>query len=235
MSHHPHNNCARGVVMRWFPLLAGILAAYLWGQIGIADIYVWTDEYDVKHVTNRIPPQYAKILMQAEEIPYDETADHARREMEKRDELLRVQAELRETEAKLAAQQAEAQRRVHDAERKAEEALQQLEELQDFRPDGHVDNYAGSWFYGFPIYGYRWYGGRYHGKPSLYRKWHYGSNRYPFDRDRHLHKQNGVNKLHHNKSHNQINSGRRTSQEQRLKGVGFSPFRQQSGGRMHDN
>lgn len=215
----------RGFVMRWFPLLACILAACLWGQIGNADIYVWTDEYDVTHVTNQMPPPHAKILMQAEEIPYDETADRARREKEKRDELLRVQTELRENEARLAAQQAEAQRRVEDAERRAEEALQRLEDLLDSRPDGHDDNYVGSRSYWFPMYGYRWYGGRYHGKPSLYRKGHYGSKRYPFDRYRQLHKQNGGNKFHNNKSHNQINSGRRPSPEQRMKGVGFSPFR----------
>ncbi|MDZ7579672.1 MAG: hypothetical protein U5R30_03365 [Deltaproteobacteria bacterium] len=221
--------------MRWFPLLAYVLAACLWGQIGNADIYVWTDQDNVRHVTNQTPPPHAKILMQTEEIPYDETADRARREKEKRDELLRVQAELRENEARLAAQQAEAQRRVEEAERRAEEALQRLEDLLDSRPDGYDDNYVGSWTYGFPLYGYRWHGGRYHGKPSLDGKRHYGSNRYPFGRDRHLHKQTGGTKFHHNKTHNQINSGRRPSHEQRLKGIGFSPLRHQSGGRTHFN
>jgi hypothetical protein len=210
-------------------------AACLWGQVGEADIYVWTDENNVKHLTNQAPPPHAQILMHTKEIPYDEAADRARRENDRREEMLQAQADLREREARLAEQQAEAQRRLEAAERRAEEALERVEDLLESYPYGYNGNTVGYWPYGFSTYGYRWYGGWQHGKPSLYGRGHYGFDRRPFDGERHFRKPYGERRFHRNHPQHQMDSGRRQFTYQRLDQGRFSPFRRHSGGRTQFN
>ena len=48
-----------------------ILIGFLVAGSAWADIYVWTDDKGIKHITNYAPPEHATILMQTPEIPYD--------------------------------------------------------------------------------------------------------------------------------------------------------------------
>ena len=61
-------------------LVAGMLCCF-YATVS-ADIYIWTDENGIKHITNTAPPAGAEILMQTEEIPYDEKADKERKAAE---------------------------------------------------------------------------------------------------------------------------------------------------------
>lgn len=220
----------RGIVMRRFLLLACLSVVCLWGQIGHSDIYVWTDENNVKHLTNRTPPPHAQILMRTEEIPYDEAADRARREKEQREEVLRHQAELREKQAALEARLAESRQRLKAAERRADEALQRLEDLQDAHPDGD-DQYVGRRHYGFPVYGYPPYGVTFYGTPFAYGKKPRGFKGSPVDKNSRFRKPFETNKFHRNDVRSRIGSGGRPSLGHKLKGGGSPSFRDHPGSR----
>jgi hypothetical protein len=77
----------------------------LLGLLGVcpanADIYVWTDESGIKHITNYAPPEQAQVLIRTPEIPYDPEADRQRREAERRERIAREKQELAEKEARL--------------------------------------------------------------------------------------------------------------------------------------
>ena len=68
---------------------------------GATEIYRWTDENGVKHITNYAPPEQAEVLMRTPEIPYDAEADRQRQEAERRERMAREKLELAEKEARL--------------------------------------------------------------------------------------------------------------------------------------
>ena len=105
-----------------------ILSAIVWIPQAWADIYIWTDEDGVRHISNLNPPAHAEVLLETEE-PIDDVAPHrAPREAERRQALRMAQAQAREREAQLALQKAELERRIEEAEQKTQEALEQAEE-----------------------------------------------------------------------------------------------------------
>ena len=106
--------------MQGIKLLLFIAAGVLIAGSLQADIYEWTDENGVKHFTNYAPPDDATILMKTEEVPYDEAADRARIEADKKYQLELAMQEI-------AAREAELQRREAEAERNAAAAAREVE------------------------------------------------------------------------------------------------------------
>jgi hypothetical protein len=103
-----------------------------------ADIYEWTDEDGVKHYTNYAPPLEAKILMKTEELPYDEAADRARLEAERKERLELTHLELAVRKAELERREAEAEQRLAEAGRQTEETLREAEKiLHEARNNGY--------------------------------------------------------------------------------------------------
>ena len=99
-----------------------ILTAAVWIPQTWADIYIWTDEDGVRHISNLNPPAYAEVLLETEE-PIDDVAPHrAQQEVE------RQQAQAREREMQLDRQKAELERRIEETEQKTQEALERAEE-----------------------------------------------------------------------------------------------------------
>jgi hypothetical protein len=94
-----------------------------------ADIYEWTDEDGVKHYTNYAPAPEAKILMKTEELPYDEAADRARLEAERKERLELTRLELAERKAEIERREAEVEQRLAEAGRQAEETLSEAEKI----------------------------------------------------------------------------------------------------------
>jgi hypothetical protein len=92
-----------------------------------ADIYVWTDENGVKHFSNHSPPSGSTILMKTKEEPYDEAADLARMEAERRERLELARLENERLELEIKSREAELDRRVAEAERIAEDALREAD------------------------------------------------------------------------------------------------------------
>jgi hypothetical protein len=122
-----------------------------------ADIYAWTDENGVKNFTNQAPPKQATLFMKTPEIPYDEEADHQRREV---DRLAVARQELAEREAFLLEQQQAAERRIAAANARADEALREadriLRDAQAASEDANYSSSSGSGYgYYFPYYRYR--------------------------------------------------------------------------------
>ena len=130
-----------------------------------ADIYEWTDAAGVKHFANYTPPADARIITITKEVPYDEAADKARMEHERRERLRAERQALAEREADLERREAEAQRRLAEAERQARETLRKAEDLLDAVDDERYFDRN----YGF--YGY--YPGCF--RPSCYGHWYYRS------------------------------------------------------------
>ena len=133
-------------------IAAGILIA---GSLQ-ADIYEWTDENGVKHFTNYAPPDDATLLIKTEEVPYDEAADRARIEADKKYQLELARQEIAAREAELQRREAEVERNAAAAERYAEDTMRAADQyLEDSRSD-------------------RWYnrGGAYWGgyRPPRYRR-----------------------------------------------------------------
>ena len=156
-----------------------------------ADIYEWTDEDGVKHYTNYAPAPEAKILMKTEELPYDEAADRARLEAERKERLELTRLELAERKAELERREAEAEQRLAEADRQAEETLSEAEKiLHEARNDRYdygnfrYSNFSRS-FYPYP-YKKRYYRDETasiffirpphvdHFKRNRYTKHHYG-------------------------------------------------------------
>ena len=107
-----------------------ILVISLWGRLGHADIFVWIDENEVKHITNVKPPPGAVVLMQFDETPVDEAAVHEPSEDQRQLDLRRARAETREQEARLAERRKALQQKLDEAERQLVAAQQRLEELE---------------------------------------------------------------------------------------------------------
>ena len=119
-----------------------------------ADIYEWTDENGVKHYSNHLPPDGSTVLMKTKEEPYDEAADRARMEAERRErlELARLENERRELELRL--REAELEQRLAEAERIAEDALREADYYRE------ESRYSSGIIYGSGRYWYRdYYGG----------------------------------------------------------------------------
>jgi hypothetical protein len=116
-----------------------------------ADIYEWTDENGVKHYTNYAPPSEAKTLLKTEELPYDEAADRARMEAERKVQLELARLELAEREAELEWREAQTEQRLAEAGRQAEETLREAEmilnearnERYNNRNHGHTHYFRG--------------------------------------------------------------------------------------------
>ena len=105
-----------------------ILMVFLWIPQGWADIYSWTDEDGVRHISNLNPPAHAEILLRTED-PVDDAAPPGRQpEAERQQALARAEAQVRERETQLARQEAELERRIAKTAQKTEEALQETEE-----------------------------------------------------------------------------------------------------------
>ena len=94
------------------------------------DIYVWTDENGVKHITNYEPPPQAELLIRTPEIEYDAEEDRLRREADERARLAHERRELEQREAQLAARQREAERLIEATERLADELRQSRAQQQ---------------------------------------------------------------------------------------------------------
>ncbi|MFC1830220.1 DUF4124 domain-containing protein, partial [Thermodesulfobacteriota bacterium] len=123
----------------FFILIAGCLIA----PTVHADIYGWVDESGVKHFTNYASPDHARIIMKTEELPYDESADTARMEVERLERLALAQQRIAEREAELEQRELEANNRLAEANRKTAEALGKAEELLDEARDRYP--YRRSW------------------------------------------------------------------------------------------
>jgi hypothetical protein len=162
-----------------------------------ADIYVWTDESGIKHITNYAPPEHAHVLLRTPEIPYDAEADRQRREAEQRERLAREKRELAEQEARLELLEREASARMAAAEQLRREMSAYEKGREDQARESSTT--SRSYWYGGPI----WYGGwgRHpgYGRNGYYRK--NGSIFYKQRRPHHPHKP----KIHHpQKPHKKI-------------------------------
>jgi hypothetical protein len=230
--------------MRLFTFFICILVSCLWVQVGNADIYVWVDENGVKHFSNGNPPAHAKVLMRTKEIPYDESADHARQETERQQELLQAQTEILEIEAQLAEQQVELQRRIAEADRKAEEALQHTEDLLDYANDRYDSDhkYYSDYAY-YPKnfkprhyrsskYHYPAYGGIYYHKPHKFRKGLHRFKQHRFSKSHYFRKHFESNRPRHGKDRKKFNTGRHHFRKYRFKDSRFSQLRQHTVGRV---
>ena len=144
--------------MKVLLILSFIAAGSLMGGPLHADIYEWTDENGVKHFTNYAPPDDARVLIKSEELPYDEAADRARIEFERKQQLELARLELAIREAELERRAAEAERRIAEAERYAEETARAAEQyLEDSRNDRWYYRGGGFWGgYRFPHHR-RWF------------------------------------------------------------------------------
>ena len=153
--------------MRALPILSLVLllgflnAGSVW-----ADIYVWTDEKGIKHITNYAPPEHAKILIRTPEIPYDAEADQKRLEAERREQLAREKLALAEREAQLELLEREANARITAAEQFDREQRAYEKGLED--QSRAQEDSSRSYWYG----GSAWYGGRGH-YPGYYRNGYY--------------------------------------------------------------
>lgn len=186
-----------------------------------ADIYFWTDENGVKYFTNYAPPKQAKILMKTPEIPYDETADDQRREI---DRLEIARQELADREARLLQQQLEAERRIAEANSRAEETLRRadkiLEEAEAAAENTDYDSsgrYASGYYPYYPYgYGPGYYSSGYYRKHGgiYYKKRHF--NRRPYQKYFSTHPQKhrfrGKTSIHHRSRF----QGRRLSHRSRV-------------------
>lgn len=230
--------------MRLIALFTCILTAGLWGQAGYADIYVWTDENDVKHFTNQNPHPDAEILMRTKEIPYDEAADRVRWEDEMRRELLQAQAEIHDRAARLAEKQAEVQQRIAEADRMVEEAQKRAEKLLESANDRydsdrrHSDSYTyypkslKSRHYPYSKYYYRGHGGIYYQKPHKFHNGHHRFKRHRFRKSHHFRKRFTLPKVRHGGTHKKINTGRYHFRKRQFKSGGLVRFWRHGSGQV---
>jgi hypothetical protein len=140
-----------------------------------ADIYLWTDDNGVKHITNTSPPPNATLLMREPEIPYDAAADRARREAERSARLENEKIELAERQARLLERELELQRKALEWQRHAEDDRRRLEKAADeleyeSRPTGGYFIYGGHPYRPFPRHYYRKDGNIYYYRKGLHRK-----------------------------------------------------------------
>jgi hypothetical protein len=147
---------------------ACILAAGLFSQAAWADIYIWVDDNGVKHISDLNPPPHAELFLQTDAQPYDKAADLAQRETEKRQDLLRAQAEIREREERLAIQASELESRMEDVEQKTQEALERAEDRLQAAEERY-GRYAVSFAYVARPFGARHYRYKHAGHPTGHR------------------------------------------------------------------
>lgn len=155
--------------MRRVIIPIGLLIVSGWAGLLHADIYVWTDEKDVKHFTNYAPPEQARILMKTEELPYDEAADRERMAADRRQVKEQQWREIEERQAMLAYEQQDAERRLAEANRQAQETLREAEQLLE-EAEQLSDDYGFRYRnYLFYVPRYRYYYPGYHHKPYPHR------------------------------------------------------------------
>jgi hypothetical protein len=230
--------------MRLIALFTCIFVSFLSGQMGHADIYVWVDENGVKHFTNENPPPHAKVLMRTKENPYYESADRARQEVEKQQDLLQAQAEILELKARLAEQQDEVQRGIAEIEPKAEDTLQHAEDLPASANNQNDSDRRYSYSYGYypksfnsrhyrsSKYHYPAHDGIYNHKKHKFRKGHHRFKRHRSGKSHHFRKHFKAPKFRHGKIHKKFNTGRHHFRRHHFKGSRVSRFRHHAGGRV---
>ena len=170
--------------------LIGFSAA---GSAG-ADIYVWTDENGIKHITNYAPPEHAKVLMRTPEIPYDAEADRQRLEADRREQLAREKQEMAEREARLELLEREANARITAAEQYDREMRAYQQGLAD-QARVQEDSSRSNW-YGGSV----WYGGRGY-YPGYHRNGYYRKDGNIYYKKRHPHRYHKKWKDHPRKKH----------------------------------
>jgi hypothetical protein len=156
---------------------------------------MWTDDNGIKHITNTVPPEGAEILLQTEEIPYDEKADKERREAEQLEKAIAVRQEILDLEVRLIEMQQAAEQRIEAANRKAQDAL----EYAEYWKSSAQENYSGFAGRRFRYYGYtpicnslkyshlkRWY---YRNKDHIYDKPSHHNYHKSYPNKHHLNKQ----------------------------------------------
>jgi len=222
--------------MQRFRILPTFLLIALFGSVASADIFEWTDENGVRHFTNYAPPIQARILIKAEELPYDDSENKDRVEAESLEKLELAKLALAEKEAVLAAQQREADQRIAAADQRAAEALQLAEDLaeQAEKINYNYRRRSESYIY-YPYYNHPRKHRKYyrHGGNIYFKKKHFSgySQTRRFSRHgghntsrNHLNKHHSVNSLHNVKSfqkakaHGRINKLRGGKRHPSLKG-----------------
>jgi hypothetical protein len=165
-----------------------------------ADIYVWTDESGIKHITNYAPPERAQVLIHTPEIPYDAEADRQRREAEHREQIAREKRELAEQKARLELLEREASARMVAAEQLHREMSAYEKGREDQARES--DTFSRSYRYGGPIWHGGW--GRHpgYGRNGYYRK--NGSIYYKQRRPHHANKPKTRHPRKHHKNTEQL-------------------------------
>ena len=189
--------------------LAAVMLCCFYSSVS-ADIYVWTDEHGVKHFTNYAPPAEAEILMQTEELPYDERADKERIDAERQERLIAAWQDIAHKEAQLVEMQQAAERRIEEANQKTQEALQHAEGLlneaqeNDSRYSNRGYIYSGYYPYKYHHYN-RWY---YRKSGSIYYKSPHDKHRQGHLKKHYLkrHRHNYHGERHHVKPHVRLKS-----------------------------
>lgn len=133
------------VIMKPFLIVAIALVCFI-GPNAAADIYIWTDEDGVKHITNNSPPPEAKILLRTPEIQYVEEEDRMRREADRRERIELARQEIAAKDAELE----EARREAAEAGRRAAAAVDRAEAMLDAAEQSY--NYRDRGTYYYPIY-----------------------------------------------------------------------------------
>jgi len=164
-----------------------------------ADIYVWTDEHGVKHFANYAPPAEAEILMQTEELPYDEQADKERIDAERQERLIAAWQDIAQKEAQLAEMQQAAERRIEEADQKTQEALDHAEWLLNEAQENNTRSFNWGYIYS----GYHPYKNRH------YKRWYYRKNGSIYYKSPHYKHRKGYHKKHYSKKYRQPHHGKR--------------------------
>ena len=178
--------------------LAAVMLCCLYSNVS-ADIYVWTDEHGVKHFTNYAPPAEAQILMQAEELPYDEQADKERIAAERQERLFAAWRDIAHREEQLVEIQQAVQRSIEEADRKTQEALDHAEWLLNAARENYTRNSNRGYVYsGFHPYKY-----------PHYKRWYYRKNGSIYYKSPHGKLRKGYHKKRYIKKHRQPYHGKR--------------------------
>jgi hypothetical protein len=143
--------------------LTCILTAVVWLPQAWADIYIWTDEDGVRHISNLNPPAHARVLLHTEEPLADGAPPGPQQAAARRQALRSAEAKVREREAQLARQEAEIVGRIEEAEQATQEALEKAEEHLA-AAEASYERWSADRRYGYSTitYVYRPYGYRHH-------------------------------------------------------------------------
>jgi hypothetical protein len=174
------------VPMQAMILVICMLTATVWIPQTWADIYIWTDEDGVRHISNLNPPAHAKILLTTEEPVYDRAPPRAQEAADKEQALQRAQARVREREAQLERQEAELEHRIEKTAQKTQEALRETEERLSAVEARYAQwkadrSYAFSTItYFYRPYGYRHYRHKHPSQQTGYRQHSQSMAKHPF-------------------------------------------------------